>query len=103
MGRRLGFLRCFLRGVVGNVAFLMWCFCGEVMVVCVVVVESRHHVAQRLKTCHEFEVYFRVRCGKAAKAVPFLGMVHQRTQRSRILCPDIGAVLVIVEMVLKKG
>ena len=25
-----------------------------------------------------------------------MGMVHQRTQRSRILCPDIGAVLVIV-------
>jgi hypothetical protein len=30
------------------------------MVDCVVIVEKRHHVAERLKTCHRFEVYFRV-------------------------------------------
>jgi hypothetical protein len=77
----------------------MWCFCGESMVDCVVIVERRHHVATRLKTCHEFEVYFRVRCGKAAEAIPSLGMVHQRTQRESILCADPGAVLAIVKMV----
>ena len=66
------------------------------MVDCVVIVERRHHVATRLKTCHEFEVYFRVRCGKAAKAILVLGTVHQRTQGGPILCTDPRAVLVIV-------
>jgi hypothetical protein len=66
----------FLRGVLGKTAFFMWCFCGESMVDCVVMVERRHHVAEGLKTCHKFEVYFRVRRGKGAKAIPFLGMVH---------------------------
>jgi hypothetical protein len=53
-----GSFAVFLRGVLGKAAFFMWCFCGESMVDCVVIVERRHHVAERLKTCHEFEVYF---------------------------------------------
>jgi hypothetical protein len=61
----------FFRGGSGKSCVLMWCFCGESMVDCVAIVESRHHVAYRLKTCHEFGVYFRVRCGKAAQAIPF--------------------------------
>jgi hypothetical protein len=74
----------------------MWRFCGESMVDCVAIVERRHHVAERLKTCHEFEVYFRVRCGKRAEAISVLGMGHQRTQGSPILWADLRAVLVIV-------
>jgi hypothetical protein len=55
----IGGFAVFFRGVAGKAVFLMWCFCGEVMVNCVVVVEKRHHVSWRLKTCHELEVYFR--------------------------------------------
>jgi hypothetical protein len=54
----VGGFAVFLRGVLGNVAFFMWRFCGESMVDCAAIVERRHHVAERLKTCHEFEVYF---------------------------------------------
>jgi hypothetical protein len=61
----------FFEGGSGNSHVFMWCFCGEGMVDCVVVVERRHHVAPRLKTRHEFGVYFRVRRGKAAEAIPF--------------------------------
>src|SRR5258708_778406 len=66
------------------------------MVNCVLPVERRHHVALRIRTCHEVEVYFRVGCGKATKAVPFLEMVHQRTEGPPILRPDLCAVLAIV-------
>jgi hypothetical protein len=61
----------FFEGGLEKAAFLMWCFCGESMVDCVAIVERRHHVAKRLKTCHEFEVYFCVRCGKTAMVIPF--------------------------------
>jgi hypothetical protein len=54
----VGGFAVFLRGVLGKVAFFMWRFCGESMVDCGAIVERRHHVAERLKTCHEFEVYF---------------------------------------------
>jgi hypothetical protein len=67
----VGGFAVFLRGVLGKVAFFMWRFCGESMVDCGAIVERRHHVAERLKTCHEFEVYFWVGCGKAAMAIPF--------------------------------
>jgi hypothetical protein len=66
------------------------------MVDCVVIVERGHHVSDGLKTCHEFEVYFRVGCGKAAMAIPFLGTVHQGTQGSPILCAGPRVVLAIV-------
>jgi hypothetical protein len=66
-GRRFGGFA----GSLGKAVFFMWCFCGESMVDCVVVVERRHHVVWRLKICQKFELYFRVHGGKAAKAIPF--------------------------------
>src|SRR5882757_3302691 len=89
-GRRLGVLLCFLRGVLGKGAFFMWCFCGESMVDCVAIVERRHHVATRLKKCHEFEVYFCVRCGKAAKAIPFWDWCTKGLKGSRFFGPIPG-------------
>ncbi len=71
MGRRLGVLAGVFEGGSEKCCVLMWRFCGEFMVDCVVVVERRHQVLVEGKTCHEIEVYFRGCCGKAAKAIPF--------------------------------
>src|SRR5207237_5811431 len=60
-------------GGCGKRRVFMWCFCGDVMVDCVVFVERRHHGARRLKICHEFEVYFWLGCGKAAHEISVFG------------------------------
>jgi hypothetical protein len=44
-GALIGGFAVFLRGVLGKVVSLMWCFCGESMVDCAAIVERRHHVA----------------------------------------------------------
>ena len=67
VGVAIGRFCCVFEGGAGKSRVFMWCFCGESMVDCVVIVERRHHVAERLKTCQEFEVYFRVRCGKGSE------------------------------------
>jgi hypothetical protein len=67
----------FLRGVMGKGAFLVWCFAGELVVNCAFIVERRHRGAWRLKTCHDFEIYFQVCCGKR----PLLGIVQEGTER----------------------
>jgi hypothetical protein len=58
MGQVIGDFALFLRGVPGKVTFLMWCFCGAVVVNCVSPVEGSNRIVWRLKTRHEFEVYF---------------------------------------------
>jgi hypothetical protein len=87
----VGDFAVFLRGVLGRVAFFMWCFCGEGMVDCVVIVERRHHVAERLKTCNQFEVYFRVGCGKAAMAIPFWERCTKGLKGARFFAPVPGS------------
>jgi len=62
----------FLMGVLGKVGFWLWFFCGEFVVECVFIVDRRHQVAWSLKTCHGFEIYFRVRCGNG-EGDPILG------------------------------
>jgi hypothetical protein len=81
----------------------MWCFCGEVMVDCVVIVERRHHVVWRLKTCHEFEVYFLVRCGKQwgrarfGKGTPKDSTESNSWRRLRVVLVIVGDSLVFEE------
>jgi hypothetical protein len=60
----MGGFAVFLEGVLGKVRVLVWCFAGEFVVNRVINVDRRHHVAWRLKTCHSFEIYFHVGCGK---------------------------------------
>jgi hypothetical protein len=95
-GAAIGGFAVFLRGVLGKAAFFMWCSCGESMVDCVVIVEGRHHVAERLETCHEFEVYFRVWCGrvwcgKAAMAIPFWERCTKGLKGARFFAPVPGS------------
>jgi hypothetical protein len=61
---RIGGFAVFLRGVMGKGVFLVWCFAGELVVNCAFIVDRRRPVAWRLKTCHDFEFYFQVCCGK---------------------------------------
>jgi hypothetical protein len=65
MGRRLGVLLPFFEGGLGKNRFFAWCFGGEFVVGCVTIVDLRHHVVWSLKTCHFFEIYFQLGCGKA--------------------------------------
>jgi len=57
-------LPLFFKGVFGKARVLVWCFDGSFVVECVVIVDRRHHVMRGLKTCHEFQLYFEVKCGK---------------------------------------
>ena len=63
------------------------------MVDCVAIVERRHHVATRLKTCHKFEVYFRVRCGKATKATPY---IEERTIAVHVWMMGVGFIVLFM-------
>jgi hypothetical protein len=63
-GAAIGGFAAFFEGVLRKAPFLVWFFAGEFVVRCVVDVDRRHHAAWRLKTCHYFEIYFRVCCGK---------------------------------------
>jgi uncharacterized membrane protein len=46
---RIGGFALFLRGVLGKGEFSAWCFAGEFVVNCVVIVNGREHVLWRLK------------------------------------------------------
>ena len=48
----------FFVGVFVKKCVLVWCFCGEVVVDCVVNRGALMVVFWRLKTCHCFELYF---------------------------------------------
>jgi hypothetical protein len=79
-GCRDGRFCCVFGGVLGKVRVLMWCFAGEFVVNRVISVGRRHHVAWRLKTCHSFEIYFHVGCGKESGRAT-LGIVRRRIER----------------------
>jgi hypothetical protein len=59
-GAGIGGFGVFLRGVLKKGRVLVWCFAGEFVVRCVADVDTRHHVARSLKTCHDFDIYFQV-------------------------------------------
>jgi hypothetical protein len=48
----------FLLGVLGKCGVLLWCFCGEFVVECVVNVVSFRSLLWRLEMGQGFEVYF---------------------------------------------
>jgi hypothetical protein len=58
-------------GGFGKSRFFAWCFCGEFVVDCVVIVVARVSLVWSLKIFHLFEVYFRGQCGKTEKVIPF--------------------------------
>jgi hypothetical protein len=60
----MGDFAVFLEGGLRKVRVLVWSFAGEFVVNRVINVDRRHHVAWGLKTCHSFEIYFHVGCGK---------------------------------------
>jgi hypothetical protein len=64
----------------GKGVFLVWCFAGEFVVDCAFIVDRRQHVARRLKTCHDFEFYFQICCGKALNGAA-LGIVQEGTEQ----------------------
>jgi hypothetical protein len=101
-GVAIGRFAVFFKGGSGKTAFFMWCFCGESMVDCVVMVERRHHVLERLKTCHEFEVYFCIGVENSG-GDSISGTMHQPNSTGPIVCADRRAVLAIVGVSLKKG
>jgi hypothetical protein len=88
-GVAIGRFAVFFKGGSGKTAFFMWCFCGESMVDCVVMVERRHHVLERLKTCHEFEVYFCIGV-ETAVAIPFREQCTHRTRRGPLFARIAG-------------
>jgi hypothetical protein len=53
-----GWRRALFRGVFAKSDVLVWCFCGEVVVNCVVNRGALLVVFWRLKTCHCFGIYF---------------------------------------------
>ena len=50
--------RAFFQGVFAKKGVLVWCFCGEVVVNCVVNRGALMAVFWRLKMCHGFGFYF---------------------------------------------
>jgi hypothetical protein len=50
--------RAFFQGVFAKIGVLVWCFCGEVVVDCVVNRGALMAVFWRLKICHCFGIYF---------------------------------------------
>jgi hypothetical protein len=48
----------FFQGVLAKKGVLVWCFCGEVVVDCVVNRGALTAAFWRLKICHGFELYF---------------------------------------------
>jgi hypothetical protein len=89
-GASIGGFAAFFEGGPGKNRFFAWCFGGEFVVECVTMVDLRHHVVWSLKTCHYFEIYFRVGCGKARDGVA-LGIVHEGTERYPIPGADLRA------------
>ena len=96
MGWELGVLLGFFEGGSGYVAFLMWCFCGEVMVGCVVFVGEDTTFEWTLRICHCSEVYFRLRCGKTSSTRSVFGNGAPKDSNVFNSSPDYREVIAIV-------
>lgn len=71
LAAEMGGFAMFFRGGFWKKRILVWCFDGEVVVDCVVIVDRRCHVAWRLKICHFLRFIFTFDVEKERRRVPF--------------------------------